>query len=86
MKKFKAVVTALAAIAGIGGAYAAMHKEGEFGFRQTYNWYDPDGNLLTAHATVGVAMEISDCHGATNITCLRGTHTDLAHITLFKHY
>ncbi|NLR68898.1 hypothetical protein HGH92_31645 [Chitinophaga varians] len=84
MKKIQVAFAALAAVAGIGGAYAATHQETERRFAQTYNWYTPSGKLLTAHATIGAAQVAGGCGAPAQITCLRGTHAGLSNFTLFK--
>ncbi|MBC9915552.1 hypothetical protein [Chitinophaga varians] len=84
MNKIKIAFAALAAVAGIGGAYAAT--QGESSARVlTYNWYTPAGTPFSVSQTTVAAANASGCKG-TSVTCLKGTNVakQQAPVTLFK--
>lgn len=67
MKKIQVAFAALAAVAGIGGAYATTHASSTV-VGTVFNWYNASGFVFSGTIKAGTAV----CHGGGNF-CLRGT-------------
>lgn len=79
MKKVKVVFAVLAAIAGIGGAYATTSASSSV-VGTVYNWYTEQGGFLfrgTIHAGTAICA-----HTGTGEVCLRGTSPQ-GNVTVF---
>jgi len=69
MKKLQVAFAALAAVAGIGGAYATTHASSSTTAGTVYNWYTKAGGYVFSGT---LAQATVRCNGVGTI-CLRGT-------------
>jgi hypothetical protein len=77
MKRFKLAFAVLAAVVGIGGAYASQAKV-HTAVNPTLNWYTAGpGKHFFTRATVGQVTQ--NCTPGTQVTCLIGTTGTVQH-------
>ncbi|WP_212003900.1 hypothetical protein [Chitinophaga sp. HK235] len=82
MKKLQVAFAALAAVAGIGGAYASTHKSSDAARVGTiYNWYTVGGNSFVLAGTTVTAKTLI-CPANNSIKCARGTVGGVIKVTL----
>lgn len=73
MKKVKLFVSVLAAVVGIGGAYAMSRPAGQVGASPIFNWYDVNDSFqFTGTLNAGLAI----CNGFGSY-CMKGTSPGL---------
>jgi len=78
MQRTKLIFAVLAAIVGIGGAYASQPKETKSA--QIAKWHTVNGNTALTASTAAAQLR---CVGGKHITCLIGTIGGQPYRTLF---
>lgn len=81
MKKLQVAFAALAAVAGIGGAYASTHSNDVARVGTVFNWYTVNGQYRLTGTTVTARLKSCPVSGAK--VCLKGTAPSKT-ATLFK--
>ncbi|QJB37306.1 hypothetical protein HF324_05350 [Chitinophaga oryzae] len=81
MKKLQVAFAALAAVAGVGGAYASTHSNDAARTGTIFNWYTVNGQYRLTGTTATARFQ--SCKLPGTVICLKGT-AGSKKATLFK--